>query len=235
MKREKVLWGPINNFGLFPVNGKATLAMSSFYPGADYLTCFDSELKKSIGFNRPPPDALHFPSWGGINRTGIETADLDGDGSLEVISGLNGVWNRIIVWDTNGKPLREVSFGPGYSLEKMAYGEQRLEKRFLSDVKILNENNSNKIAASTPDGVIMFDHQLKKIWCRKLPAPPLVMATGQAGIAVGCEDGFLGLIDFSGKTVASYQGSNSWVEMCFIKGTLIAVDASGKLHRLTVP
>ena len=230
IKREKILWGPVCNFALFPVNGKVTLAMSQLYPGSDYLTCFTTGFKRSIGFNMPPPGAQHFASWAGLNRTGIDAIDLDNDNSMKVISGINGLWNRIIAWDTNGKPLREVSFGPGYSIKVASYGKQRLERRFLSDVKVLRRKDGNKIIAAIIDSIIMFGKQLKKVWRQRLPSPPLITAVSKTTIAVGCKDGTLLLLDFSGKVSACYKTNASWVEMQFLNGTLIAANAAGELY-----
>ena len=127
IRREKIFWGPVRHFALFPVGGVTRLAMSQLYPGGDYLTCFDSNFNKTVAYNQPPPGCLNSPSWAGINRTGIAAVDLEHDGQLKVVSGLNGVWNRIIVWTADGKPVHEVSFGPGDSLKVPAYGKERME------------------------------------------------------------------------------------------------------------
>ena len=48
-----------------------------------------------------------------MNRHHLFYEDLDGDGSKEVISEINGTWNRVTVWSAGGRALYDASFGPG--------------------------------------------------------------------------------------------------------------------------
>jgi hypothetical protein len=234
VKRQKILWGPVWQFALFPPLDKPRLAMAQVYPGSEYLTCFTPNFKKIIGFNMPPPEAESFKLWACSNRTNIDVVDLDNDNSMKVISGINGFWNRIIVWDINGKPIREVSFGPGYSIRVASYGKQRLERRFLSDVKLLQKNGNRQILAAVEDSLIMFSHKLEKSWRKRLPAQPLITVLANGRIATGCRDGSLLFFDFNGKVLGYYKNNDPWVEMQFLDKCLLAVDAKGKLCRFKI-
>ena len=54
-------------------------------------------------FNSLPDGLSNIRTFMGRNRNHIFYEDLDGDCIKEVISELNGYWNRIQVWDAEGK------------------------------------------------------------------------------------------------------------------------------------
>ena len=57
--------------------------------------------------------------------------------------------------------------------------------------------------------VVALDPQCRKVWARRLPSPPTVLACvradGKTRIAVGCEDGSLAVLDGKGETVGTGQ------------------------------
>ena len=231
IRREKIFWGPVRHFALFPVGGVTRLAMSQLYPGGDYLTCFDSQFNKTLDYNLPPPGCLNSPSWAGINRTGISAVDLDNDGQLKVVSGLNGVWNRIIVWTADGKPVHEVSFGPGDSLKVPAYGKERMEKRFLCDVLVILTPQGSRIVGATSEALILFDGKLSKIWSRPLPSPPVVTAVWSDGIVTGLLNGQLCFYRLDGQLTHVVDDSVAWAAMLVCGKTLYAADCDGTLRQ----
>ena len=231
IRREKILWGPVQHFALFPVNGIMRLAMSQFYPGSDYLTCFAPDFHKELGYNLPPTGCLNFPSWAGINRTGINAVDLDDDGQLKVVSGLNGVWNRIIVWTADGTPVHEVSFGPGDSLKVPAYGKERMERRFLCDVLVTATPQGSRIVAATSEALILFDGKLSKLWSRPLPSPPVVTALWSNGIVTGLRNGQLCFYTLEGELTHVVDNPAAWAALLVCGKTLYAADCNGTLRQ----
>ena len=231
IRREKILWGPVRHIALFPVDGVTHLAVSQLYPGGDYLTCFDPAFRMKIGYNMPPPGCLYSPSWAGINRTGITAVDLDRDGQLKIVCGLNGIWNRIIVWTADGKPVREVSFGPGDSLKVPAYGKERQERRFLCDVLVVTAPQGNRIVGAAADALVLFDRNLRKLWSRPLPAPPVVTAVWADGIVTGLRNGQLCFYTLEGRLTHVVDNSAAWAAMLVCGKTLYAADCDGALRQ----
>jgi len=234
LRRFKILWGPIRHFELYKTADKSCLLLSQFYPGSDYLTRFDDRFNSKIGYHLPPAGKLYFANWMGINRTGISALDLDNDGKIKIVSGLNGVWNRIIVWDEEGKPLREVSFGIGDSLKVPPYGRERMEKRSLYDTLIVRSSNKNCIAAATGEALILFDNHLKKLWSNPLPEAPLVSIAANNRIISGLRNGQLCFYDLNGKLQSLYNNSHPWAAMLIYSNALFAADSQGNIYKFTL-
>ena len=167
----------------------------------------------------------------GINRTGITAVDLDKDGDIKIVSGLNGVWNRIIVWDASGKPLREVSFGIGDSLKIPAYGRERAENRSLYDVLVIESTQRNNIAAATAEALVLFDNNLKKVWSRLLPAAPVVTTAGKGYIVTGLRNGQLCFYNMQGILKNIFTNTQAWTALEIKNDTLFAADAEGNIYK----
>ena len=231
LRRFKILWGPVQHFELFQQSAGAVLLLSQLYPGSDYLTKVDDKFNTRIGYNLPPVGCLYFANWMGINRTGITAVDLDKDGDIKIVSGLNGVWNRIIVWDAAGKPLREVSFGIGDSLRVPAYGRERSEVRSLYDVLVIESNQRNFIAAATAEALVLFDNKLKKVWSRLLPAEPVITVAGKGYIISGLRNGQLCFYTMQGVLKNIFSNSHAWTAMQIKDDTLFAADSEGNIYQ----
>ncbi|MHC4442489.1 MAG: FG-GAP repeat domain-containing protein [Planctomycetota bacterium] len=137
-----------------------------------------------------------------MNRHHLFYEDLNGDGIKEVISEINGTWNRITVWQADGKALYDANFGPG----------ERIPARNMRDLDIadLDGDGKKEILAATSSGLIVtFDHTCTKIWARRLNDPPTIMkcVIPKPGltprIVVGCEDGTVLVLDGQGETIRS--------------------------------
>jgi len=86
-----------------------------------------------------------------LNRHHLFYKDLNNDGTKEVVNEINGTWNRVTVWNTNGEALYDVNFGPG----------GRIPAVNIKDLEIcdINANGKKEILAATFKGdVIAFDH-----------------------------------------------------------------------------
>ena len=234
LKRFKILWGPIQHFEFFTHKNSQYLLLSQLYPGSDYLTKFDTKFNSKIGYNQPPQGKLFFANWMGINRTGITAVDLDKNGETLIVSGLNGVWNRIIVWNADGKPLREVSFGIGDSLKIPPYGRERSEKRHLYDAVVVKTARRNYIAAATSEALILFDNNLKKIWSRQLPDEPLITVAAGSTLVSGLRNGQLCFYNLAGKLVNVNSNKAAWVAMLLVNGSVFAADANGNIYKFNV-
>ena len=103
-----------------------------------------------------------------MNRAHLFYEDLDGDGKKEVISEINGTWNRVTVWSESGKPLFDASFGPG----------ERIPAKNMRDLEVadLDGDGKKEILAATSAGLfVALDHECRKLWARRLASPPVLM------------------------------------------------------------
>ena len=157
-----------------------------------------------------------------MSRKHIFYDDLNGDGQKEVVSEINGTWNRVTVWAEDGTPLHSVNFGPG----------QPIPAENIRDLDIadLNGDGRKEILAATSGGlVVALDHRCDKVWARRLPSPPTVMkcteGQGAPRIVVGCEDGTLVVLDGKGKVirVGSATGRPTCIER-LNEGVVLATD-----------
>ena len=140
------------------------------------------------------------PGWSSMNRYHLFYEDLNGDGVKEVISEINGTWNRVTVWQADGKALYDASFGPG----------ERIPAKNIRDVDIadLNGDGKKEIVVATSSGlVVALDHQCRKLWSRRLTSTPEVLRgvvpskPHTPWIAIGCNDGTINVLDGTGRLI----------------------------------
>ncbi len=152
------------------------------------------------GFYSVPAGHTMVSGWSAQNTHHIFYEDLDGDGVEEVVTDCNGTWNRITVYDGQGKALHDASFGPG----------ERMQARNMRDLEVadLDGDGMKEIIAATAGGlVVALSHQCEKLWARRLDSPPNVikalMPPGAATpwLVIGCDDGSVLVLDGAGDLV----------------------------------
>jgi hypothetical protein len=130
-------------------------------------------------------------------RRHVFVEDLDGDGQKEVAGEIDGTWNRIGVWAADGSPLFNVHLGPG-EFEPPPKPCPRRNVRGL-DVADVDGDGKQEMAGGL---VLALNHRCEKVWSKRLPSPPTVLAcvrSQEPWIAVGCEDGTLIALDGRGE------------------------------------
>jgi len=145
-----------------------------------------------------PAGHRYVGSWAQMSRDHIFYVDMDGDGTKEVFSEINGVWNRVTVWSEAGAALASANFGPG----------ERIPTRNVRDVDVTDFNGDGKqeiVVALSGGLVVALDNQCNRVWSRRLDSPPTVLmavtpkqATTPV-IVVGCEDGTVAVLDTAGE------------------------------------
>ncbi|MBN1670063.1 MAG: hypothetical protein JXR37_03475 [Kiritimatiellae bacterium] len=152
------------------------------------------------GFDSVPKGHSYVGGWSSLNRHHLFYEDLDGDGVKEVVSEINGTWNRVTVWTAGGKALYDASFGPG----------RKIQARNMRDLDIadLDGDGKKEILAATSSGLLVaLDGQCRKRWAIRLPAAPEVIkcvtppGSRYPWIVVGCEDGRVLTLDASGAVI----------------------------------
>ena len=207
IRRMPQFWGKVSCFAFLDgPDGSIHLLAARKYNGTNRVAIINNRTldPRPRGFHTVPPGHTYVGGWSSMNRHHLFVEDLDGDGTKEVCSEINGTWNRVTVWTAAGKPLYDASFGPG----------DRIPARNLRDMDVadLDGDGKKEIVVATRSGlVVALDCRCRKLWARRLASPPTVLkcfppAAGvPARIVAGCEDGRVVMLDGQGKP--SGQGS----------------------------
>ncbi len=193
VRRLPVFWGPGNVFQIVDApDGSKNLLVGRRPNDSHALAIINNRRLSpaSRGFDGVPAGHTSVAGWDGMSRHHLFHEDLDGDGKKEVVSEINGVWNRVTVWSAEGRALHNAQFGPGPN--------HRQADRTMRDLALvdLDGNGKKEILTATSRGlVVALDDCCNKVWSKRLPAPPVVLEpivptgtqTGQ--VVVGCEDG----------------------------------------------
>ena len=200
VRRMPQFWGKVSQFAIIDgPEGSLNLLAARKYNGTNTVAIINNRTldPRPRGFYGVPKGATYVPGWSSMNRHHLFYVDLDGDGSKEVVSEINGTWNRVTVWQANGKPLYDASFGAG----------ERIPVMNMRDLAIadLDGDGDQEILTATAAGlVVALDHQCRKLWARRLASPVTVMVCvvpqGQKLplILVGSQDGSVTLLDGKG-------------------------------------
>ena len=199
VRRMPVFWGAGSRFALIDgPEGSVNLLVARQPTEVHTVAVVNNRTldPRPRGFHGVPPGHTYIPGWQSMSRRHLFYEDVDGDGRREVVSEVNGSWNRVSVWAEDGTPLHNVNLGPGER-------HPALNVRDL-DLADLDGDGKKEILAATSGGRVMaLDCQCRKVWVRRLPSPPTVLACvrsdGRVWIAVGCEDGTLIAMDGKGE------------------------------------
>ncbi len=152
------------------------------------------------GFNATPKGHTYVGGWSSLNRYHLFYEDLDGDGTREVVSEINGSWNRVTSWDKEGNALHDASFGPGNDAPT-----RNMRDLVVAD---LDADGTMEVVTATSGGlVVCLDHEMNREWARAMPAAPNVMTAVpvDAGerVLVACDDGTVALLSATGEVMRS--------------------------------
>ena len=131
-----------------------------------------------------------------MSRDHIFYVDMNGDGKKEVVSEINGVWNRVTIWSRSGEALYNAQFGPGLDIPHKNIRD--------IDVADLNGDGKKEIVVATEAGlVVALDNHCRRLWSLRPPTPPCVLtripASGKAhDVIVACENGDVLELDAQG-------------------------------------
>ena len=214
VKRLPLFWGPGRRFLLVDnPDGSTDLLVARWHNDSAAMAVVNSKTlaRTGTGFFDVPAGHTFVGGWDVQNREDNFATDLDGDGKPEVVSAINGTWNRVAVWDAAGKPLANAQFGPGVT-------GVRTNLRAL-DVADLDGDGKQEIVVGLAGGlVVALDRQCRKAWARALPSPPVALRCVRPGagvpwVVVGCDDGTLLALDGKGEVLRAGKVAGRPVEM----------------------
>lgn len=194
VKRLPQFWGTVYKFALVPgPDGSVNLLASRKITDGPSLGVINNRTLDPTprSFYGVPAGYTHVSGWMDQTRHHLFVEDLDGDGKKEVVSEITGAWNRVTIWDLQGKPLYNVQFGPG----------ARDGGRDIRDLDIgnLGGDGRKEIVAALSSGlVVALDSHCEKLWSKRLASPPVVLKFVGSSVVVACENGAVLTLDNRG-------------------------------------
>ena len=201
VRRLPAFWGNFSQFAVIENNKGRRLLAARNLTGHSGLHVVDPEtFTVSKSFNAVPPGHTHVGGWRRFNRAKIIVAPFAGDGQLQVACDVNGVWNRLGVWDGNGKPLHSAPFGSGQGVRP----RDNIRDWEITDLDA--DGRSEFLVVLRSGTLLALDCQCRKIWALALPGTPReLVVTTPIGAAptmfVGCDDASVIGVNAAGKVV----------------------------------
>ncbi len=204
VKRMPLFWGKNSLFQIIDApDGSRNLLVARVWSGTHGVSLVNSKDLKYHGksFTSVPPGCTYVGGWSSLNRRHLYYVDLDGDGKKEVVSEINGTWNRVTVWDAKGRALYDASFGPG----------DKIPARNMRDLAVcdLDGDGKKEILAATSAGLLVaLDCRCRKLWAKRLPSPAeALQCVSPAGgdrpvVVAACDNGRILAFDARGVCVA---------------------------------
>lgn len=203
MHRLPRFWGKVSLFALVDgPHGTKNLLSSCKFNGVNDVGILNSETldPKPRGFMSVPAGHTQVDGWSSMNRRRLFYEDLEGRGTRDVISEINGTWNRVCVWSVDGRPKAAANFGPGPKIPAVTIHDL--------DVCDLDGDGKKEIVTSTAYSmVVALDCMCNKLWAKRLPAAAVTLncvrprGSEKAVIVLGCNDGQLRVLDARGSLV----------------------------------
>jgi hypothetical protein len=228
--RMPQFWGKVSHFAIIDgPDGSLNLLASRKYNGTNTVAIINNRTldPSPRGFYSVPPGATYVPGWSSMNRHHIFYEDLDGDGVKEVISETNGTWNRVTVWQADGKALYDASFGPGDRIPAMNMRDM--------DIADLNADGRKEIVVATSSGLIVaLDHQCCKLWTKRLTSAATVMKCVKNNVVAGCEDGTVVVLDGKGEMIRSDKVNGRPTCIVAIGSLVLLATSKGEIKALNL-
>jgi len=199
--RMPVFWGNPREFLLLDAaDGSRNLLAARWQSDRPNFAIVNSrklEVER-FGYDGVPEGHTFVNGWMVMNRLDNFYADLDGDGKKEIVSAINGIWNRVTVYSETGKPMYNVQIGPGSTAP-------RSNIRMMDVGDISGGKEPEVILGLSSGHVNVLNGQLKTIWSRQLSSPPVVVklmkGKGMNWLCTGSEDGTILAIDAVGNVL----------------------------------
>ena len=200
IRRMPQFWGTNSTFAIIDgPKGTRNLLVARKWNGTHDVSIINSATldPSPRGFVAVPAGQTYVAGWSAMNRLHLFYEDLEGAGTRDVVSEINGTWNRVCVWGADGRPKYAASFGPGPRIPALTMRDL--------DLGDLDGDGRKEIVTATSQGlVVALDSRCQKRWTTRLASPAAALAivwpkgTSQALLALGCDDGRLRVLDAAG-------------------------------------
>ncbi|MBU0610847.1 MAG: hypothetical protein KKI08_23410, partial [Armatimonadetes bacterium] len=107
VKRLPVFWGPGRKFLMVDApDGTKNLLVARWHNDGVNMAVVSSKTmtRTGSGYDGVPAGHTHVGGWDCMNREDNFRVDLDGDGKPEIVSAINGTWNRVTIYSEQGAP-----------------------------------------------------------------------------------------------------------------------------------
>ncbi len=213
VKRLPVFWGQGRHFLVVDApDGSKNLLIDRWTNDFIDMVIINSKKMKEVGrgYDEYPEGHTSIGGWDAMNRYDNFLTDLDGDGNREVVSAVNGLWNRLTIFTESGKPLYNAQFGPGVK-------DPRMNMRMV-DIGDLDDDGKQEIVVAHYSGYLtVLDAKANKIRAISFPSPPTVVKivkdAGKTWICVGCEDGTVTALDNLGNCLKEGKVNGRPIDM----------------------
>jgi hypothetical protein len=204
IQRVPQYWGSVWRMAVLEApDGRRMLLAAKMPNGVNDIGIIDGQnWTVTYGFTALPPGHTFVSGWSAMNTPYLEVADLDGDGRQEVVLVVSGSWNRLVVYEADGRVRWAQSFGPWLNYARYMRGLA---------VADLDGDGKREVIAAAQDGIVAaFTATGERMWTLRLAVPAWTLAALRSGegrvvVAAGCEDGAVRLIDAGGRLIAKAQ------------------------------
>jgi hypothetical protein len=233
--------GTVSEIELLEASQGNRVLLGQDYCGIDAVSLLgeDRTFVGLKGTNRPylspaPAGSTDMTAWAQRGISSLDIADLDVDGSQEVIVSRSGHWNDLRVYSADGLVCHWMkSFGPA----EPAKAQHVSGRHFIRDTLVADLNGDNKpeVTAALANGHIMvFSADGETVWTGRHEGPSILEASGNKLLA-GFDGGFLRSFDLSSnQTGTALLGSGITALVTHSENSRIyAGTAKGDLFALT--
>ena len=201
VKRKPLFWGCGSVFQFVPrPDGSIDLLVAREPNDGHYVWVVNNkDLSTRRAFSGVPAGHTYVGGAESMSRDHLFHVDVDGDGTKEIVSEINGSWNRVTIWNEEGNALYNAQFGPG----------DPIPVRNMRDLDIIDLDGDGRleIITATSSGILVaLDCECHKVWSLRLPSPAaklMTISTGETpAIVVACENGDVLRLDARGEVIA---------------------------------
>jgi hypothetical protein len=233
--RVPTRWGDTTALAVLKKPGKLSqtplLLAGKAYTGNPQLSAVNRDYRTVSDhlFDGISPGFIHMQAWLQRGMAGLRVADLDGDGSEEVIYTLSGNWNELRVYGSSGAISWMKYFGPDQAVGGFMTALETAD---------LDGDGRQEILVATRMGWLhVFDSRGGLRWQRRFNAgiTSLAVAGPIRRLAVGCSDGSVLVLAGDGATLASDNLASPPRSMALTRSGLVVGTETGLVRSYSLP
>ena len=225
VKRLPVFWGPGHKFQIVAgPGGSLNLLIAREPTDGHALAIINNKTLDPTprGYDGVPAGHTYVNGWACMSRDHILNVDLYGDGKKEIVSAINGTWNRVTVWSGEGQALYNAQFGPGDAIPAR-------NMRGLDAADLDGDGKLEIVTATSAGLLVALTGKCEKLWSKQLPSPATVLKCAGKAIVVGCENGAVLTFDGKGKMRETGQMTGAPTRVEVVGGVVVMGTDKGEV------